>query len=196
MPVRVVSLTGPALTAALPDLARLRLTVFRDWPYLYDGTIEYEQGYIAKFASNDGAAIVAAYDGELIVGAATASPMRGHADEFAQPFEARGYDVSKLFYFGESVLLRSHRGRGIGHAFFDHREAHARSLGSYTHAIFCSVVRPDDHPLKPKDYVPLDAFWTKRGYAKLEGVVGHFSWRDIGDAGETPKPMQFWMKAL
>ncbi|MEZ5849947.1 MAG: GNAT family N-acetyltransferase [Hyphomicrobiaceae bacterium] len=196
MSLRVAPLTGDALGAALPDLARLRITVFRDWPYLYDGTLSYESGYIARFAASPGAVIVAAYDGDRIVGAATASPMVGHADEFATPFRQRGYDIAHIFYFGESVLLADYRGRGIGHAFFDQREAHARAQGGFTHATFCGVVRPDDHPLKPQSYVPLDAFWTKRGYRKLDGVVGHYSWRDIGEPEDTRKPMQFWMKAL
>jgi GNAT superfamily N-acetyltransferase len=196
MTIPVAPLTGTAFADALPDLARLRMTVFRDWPYLYDGTLEYEQGYLRRFSESPGAVIVAASDGPRIVGAATASPMIGHADAFAEPFRARGYDVSRIFYFGESVLLREYRGRGIGHAFFDRREAHARSLGGYTHTTFCAVVRPPDHPMKPPDYMPLDAFWQRRGYTRMEGLVGSYAWRDIGDAEETAKPMQFWMKAL
>jgi GNAT superfamily N-acetyltransferase len=196
MTIPVAPLTGTAFADALPDLARLRMTVFRDWPYLYDGTLEYEQGYLRRFSESPGAVIVAASDWPRIVGAATASPMVGHADAFAEPFRARGYDVSRIFYFGESVLLREYRGRGIGHAFFDRREAHARSLGGYTHTTFCAVVRPPDHPMKPPDYVPLDAFWQRRGYTRMEGLVGSYAWRDIGDKDETAKPMQFWMKAL
>jgi GNAT superfamily N-acetyltransferase len=196
MTVTVEPLTGEALIATLPDLARLRITVFHDWPYLYEGTLEYERGYLEKFSRSQGAVIVAARDGDRIIGAATASPMVGHADAFAEPFRERGYDISRLFYFGESVLLAPYRGRGIGHAFFDHREAHARHLGGFTHTTFCGVVRPDDHPMRPKDYVPFDAFWTKRGYAKVAGLVGSFEWLDIGDSAKTAKAMQFWMKAL
>ena len=194
--IRVEPLTGDRLAVALPDLARLRITVFRDWPYLYEGSLDYERGYVERFSQSEGAVIVAAFAGDRIVGAATASPMVGHADAFAEPFGKRGYDVARIFYFGESVLLREYRGRGIGHAFFDHREAHARSLGQFTHATFCGVVRPDNHPLRPADYVPLDAFWMKRGYRQVEGVIGSFEWPDVGEAKPTAKPMQFWMKAL
>ena len=94
------------------------------------------------------------------------------------------------------MLLPAYRGRGLGHAFFDHREAQARALGGFTHSTFCAVVRPPDHPLRPRDYVPLDAFWHKRGYAKADGMMAHFAWKDIDQAAETAKPMQFWMKAL
>ena len=196
MTVAVKPLVGAELGNALPALARLRMTVFREWPYLYDGSLAYEHDYLEKFASSEGAVIVVATDAAAIIGAATASPMLGHADAFAEPFRERGFDVSRLFYFGESVLLPAFRGRGIGHAFFDHREAHARRLGSYTHATFCAVVRPDDHPLRPPDYVPLDAFWQRRGYVRLDGVVGSYAWTDVGSDRETAKPMQFWMRAL
>ena len=196
MTLSVEPLTGDALVAALPDLARLRIEVFRDWPYLYAGTLDYERAYMEKFSNSTGAVIVAARDGEKIVGAATGSPMVGHADEFAEPFRERGYDIAKLFYCGESVLSKAYRGRGIGHAFFEHREAHARRLGGFTHATFCGVVRPPDHWMRPKDYVPLDAFWTKRGYTKIDGLVGSFEWLDIGETKKTSKPMQFWLKAL
>ncbi len=196
MTIGIAPLTGADLQAALPDLARLRMEVFREWPYLYDGSYAYERDYIANFAVSDGAIVVAARDGGRIVGAATATPMGGHADEFAAPFLAAGYDVSKIFYLGESVLLRAYRGRGIGVAFFEAREAHARALGGFTHASFCAVTRPATHPMKPAGYVPLDDFWRRRGYAPVPGLVGSFSWLDVGEVQETAKPMQYWMKAL
>jgi GNAT superfamily N-acetyltransferase len=194
--VRVRSLTGRRLAEALPAAARLRIAVFRDWPYLYDGSLAYEEKYLAKLAAAEGAVIVAACDGGEIVGCATAAPLVNVEVDFAAPFRARGLDVARIFYCGESVLLPAYRGRGLGHAFFDHREAQARALGGFTHAAFCAVVRPDDHPLRPQNYRPLDAFWQKRGYARIEGLVCRFSWKDIDQPAETEKPMQFWMREL
>lgn len=196
MSVRIERLTDSALTAAVPELARLRMTVFRDWPYLYDGTLDYEEDYLGTFSAAAGAVVVAAYDADTMIGAATAAPLIESAAEFAAPFLARGDDPAKIFYFGESVLLRTHRGQGLGHAFFDHREAHARSFGRFTLAAFCAVQRPPDHPLRPRDYVPLDAFWRKRGFEKAEGLTTSFSWKDVDQPDETPKLMQFWIKAL
>ena len=57
-------------------------------------------------------------------------------------------------------------------------------------------MRPDDHPLKPKDYRPLDAFWSKRGYAPRHGIVANYRWKDIDQVEETDHGMQFWMKTL
>ncbi len=116
MAIEVKSLTGEEIRTVLPALAKLRIVVFRDWPYLYDGTLEYEEKYLAKLAAASGAVCVIASDGDDIVGASTAAPMIEHADEFAGPFEKAGYDLDKIFYCGESVLLKSHRGHGLGHA--------------------------------------------------------------------------------
>lgn len=196
MPVEVRQLTGGEFHAAIPALAELRIRIFRTWPYLYDGDREYENRYLKRFVGADRAFLAAAFDGSTIVGAATAAPLLGEAHEFRAPFEIRGFDVSKIFYFAESLLLPEYRGNGIGHSFFDVRENHARSFGSYSHAVFCGVAREPDHPSRPEGYRPLDAFWQKRGYNRLDGVVTEYSWKDLGDVVETPKLMQFWMREL
>ncbi|WP_374529622.1 GNAT family N-acetyltransferase [Novosphingobium sp.] len=195
MSVAVRALTGEALQAALDDLARLRIAVFAAFPYLYEGSADYEREYLAEFTAAPAAVLVAAFDGKRIVGAATASPLIAQDDYIREPFERAGIDPKGVFYFGESVLLPDYRGRGIGHAFFDHREAAARAWGA-SHASFCAVVRPADHPARPAGYTPLDAFWTKRGYAPVPGLTGTFSWAEHGEAQESPKPMQYWMRAL
>jgi GNAT superfamily N-acetyltransferase len=198
--VTIEPLTGAALIDALPALAVLRINVFRAWPYLYEGTLDYEQGYLRRFAAARDAVVVAARDGAGIVGVATASPLKEHTEKFAPQFASHGFDPDRVFYCGESVLLPAYRGRGIGHAFFDHREVQARAsagpAGRYTHSAFCGVVRPDDHPARPAGYVPLDAFWRKRGYLPVPGLTGQFSWQDLGDTAQTEHLMQFWVKAL
>ncbi|MEM9735854.1 MAG: GNAT family N-acetyltransferase [Pseudomonadota bacterium] len=193
--LHIAPLTGPALEAALPDLARLRIEVFRAFPYLYAGDMAYEERYLATYAAARDAFICGAWDGDTLVGAATAAPMEDHAAAFAAPFAARGYDLAEILYCGESVLLPAYRGQGVGHAFFDAREAHGRALGR-KYAAFCAVIRPEDHPNRPRDYAPLDPFWKKRGYTKLQGLIAEYPWTDIGQDGETLKPMQFWMRSL
>lgn len=193
--VRVEPIPGEDLAGALPALARLRIEVFRAYPYLYDGDLAYEERYLRAYADSPGALVVGAWDGERLVGAATGAPMEDHAAEFAKPFAERGYPLEEIFYCGESVLLPAYRGRGIGHAFFDQREAQGRALGR-PWSCFCAVIRAEGHPLRPADYRPLDLFWRKRGYRPVEGLVAEFPWRDLGEAEETLKPMQFWMRPL
>ncbi|MEZ6000447.1 MAG: GNAT family N-acetyltransferase [Hyphomonas sp.] len=187
-------LSGADLDDALPALARLRIEVFRAYPYLYEGSLAYEESYLQKFAAAKDAFIVAAQmdDGE-IVGCATGSGLDDQHAEFSQPLQAAGYDLPTTFYFGESVLLAEHRGHGIGHAFFDTREAHAIARG-YERACFCAVERPAGHPRRPANYSPLDAFWQARGYQKLPGVTAHFTWPETAGGPEIDHPMAYWLR--
>lgn len=199
--VRVEALTGSRIAAAIPDVARLRIAVFREWPYLYEGSLNYERDYLSDFADAKDAVIVAALDGKKVVGAATASPLEGHSAEFIPVLAAGGFDPGRVFYFGESVLLSAYRGQGLGHAFFDERERHARTCqcpsgGPFTYAAFCAVVRDPGDPRRPRDYRPLDAFWRKRGYQPADGVIGSYRWQEIGAAAETAHDMQFWISRL
>jgi len=196
MTIRVRSLTDKQERhAAIPALSDLRIRIFRGWPYLYDGTADYEAEYLAEFIDETGAVLVVATDDDVVVGAATASPMAGQKVEFQLPVRARGLDVAQIFYFGESVLLPEYHGQGIGHQFFDAREAAARAAGA-AQASFCAVVRPDDHPMRPQAPRDLAPFWRKRGYAPVEGLITMLKWQDLGDADESAHSMQFWMRDL
>lgn len=193
--VAIRTLSGRAVLPVIPDLARLRVEVFREWPYLYDGDLDYERKYLAKYADLDDATIVVASDGERVVGASTALPLAKAEAAMQRPFRDAGERIEDWYYFGESVLDRAYRGRGLGVAFFAGREARARELG-YRRTTFCAVERPADHPLKPAGYVPLDAFWSKRGYRRRPDLVAQFDWQDIDQPGETAHPMVFWTRKL
>lgn len=193
--IEVRPLTGAALDGALDDVARLRIAVFRDWPYLYDGDVAYERRYLQVYRDSPDAVVVGAFDGDRLVGAATGMPLADHADDFAGAFEGSGIDMGEVFYCAESVLLPDCRGQGIGHRFFDAREAHAKKLG-FGKVAFCGVVRPADHPLRPDGARSLEPFWRGRGYASLPGVVARFSWKDIDQQAETDHPLQFWMREI
>lgn len=195
MTIEARVLTGAALEARLDEVAALRIAVFRDWPYLYDGTLEYERAYLSTYRSSPGAILVGAFDGDRLVGAATGTPMEDHAEDFAAPFARTGLPLDRIFYCAESVLLPEWRGRGLGHRFFDLREAHARALGR-EHSAFCAVIRPEDHPRRPATPHSNEPFWRKRGYQPLPGVIARYCWTDLGEAQETRKPLQFWIRRL
>ncbi|MFV1440252.1 MULTISPECIES: GNAT family N-acetyltransferase [unclassified Phaeobacter] len=195
MDLQLEVLRGAALAEAIDDIARLRIAVFRDWPYLYDGDLAYERSYLQSYLDSDRSIVIGAWDGEALVGASTGAPLADHAEDFAAAFDGTGLALTDVFYCAESVLLPQYRGRGLGHSFFDVREAHARNLGFCVSA-FCSVQRPGDHPARPEMYNDLHSFWHKRGYSPMPGVMARFSWRDVGDVEETRKPLQFWSRSL
>lgn len=186
---------GKEIESAFVDLAKLRIEVFHDYPYLYEGTLDYELEYLKTYANSEKGFLFAVYDQGKMVGATTAIPLVDETEEVQIPFIEQGFSLDNIFYFGESILLKSHRGIGLGHRFFDEREAFAQENG-FQIATFCSVDRGENHPLKPSEYRPNDVFWTKRGYTPQPNLVCEMSWLDIGETQSTRKPLRFWLKNL
>lgn len=193
--VTLEPVTGAAIAPHLAAVAALRIAVFRDYPYLYLGSLDYERRYLAGYAASDACLVVLARDGDQIVGASTALPAGDALDDVTPALIRAGYPAATVCYFGESVLAPAYRGQGIGGGFFDHRERHARARG-FTLAAFCAVARPDDHPRRPADYRPHDALWTRRGFVRRPDITTTFAWRDLDEPDETEKQMVFWIKEL
>lgn len=189
--IQIRRVTGPNILPFIDDAAALRIEVFREFPYLYDGTTEYEAEYSKSYADTDSGVFVLALSGKRVVGVSTGIAMEDAAEEFRQPFEEQNIDLKQVFYFGESVLRADYRGQGIGNAFFDEREAHAGDLGRGV-CTFCGVIRSSDHPLCPIGYRPLEPFWEKRGYHKLPGMTCRFDWKCVNSSEKTSHELQFW----
>jgi GNAT superfamily N-acetyltransferase len=185
---------GPEITQIIPGLAELRMTVFRDFPYLYEGEMAYEEKYLMRYANNKNAFVFAVFDGNKMLGATTAMPLADESDDIKVAFAAAGYDLNSIFYFGESVLLPEYRGQGIGHRFFEEREEYALSFPEIKITTFCAVDRPENHSLRPADYRPNDVFWAKRGYLKQPQLQCSMSWQDIDHKTESIKTLTFWTK--
>ena len=194
--VRIETVRGPDIGPRLADVARLRIAVFRDWPYLYDGDEDYEAQYLSTYVRSADSVFVLAVDGDRVVGASTGLPLADEEPAFLAPFAERGIDGSQVFYCGESVLLPAYRGRGLGHAFFDRREAHARALGRFDWTAFAAVDRDEADPRRPHDHRGNEGFWTKRGYVRQPEMTMRLSWKEVGDTNETEKALTFWLRPL
>ena len=194
--VAISVLGGAEIAPHLDDVARLRIEVFRAFPYLYDGDLDYERRYLATYARSDESVFVLARDGERVIGASTGIPLDQDGDAFQQPFLEHGIDVGRVFYFGESVLLPEYRGLGLGHRFFDERERWARQLGRFDLTAFAAVDRSVDDPRRPSAHRDNDVFWAKRGYVRQQRMTMRLAWKEIGEAHESEKPLTFWMRRL
>lgn len=184
---------GEAILSVLLPVAQLRMAVFRDYPYLYEGAMSYEIDYLTRYAQNPTSILGIAWKDGLAVGATTAQPLGCEMPSVQAPFQQVNLAVDAYLYLGESLVLPDFRGLGLGHAFFDLREKHAHDLG-LIHTTFCAVDRPENHPLKPQNYRPNDTFWTKRGYKRQPHLTCQLAWQDIDQPQETSHSLTFWIK--
>ena len=85
----VTSLSGDAMRARLDDLARLRIEVFRAWPYLYKGSLDYEREYLERYGQARTGTLIVAEDDGKIVGASTALGLDEEEDFVQAPQNGR-----------------------------------------------------------------------------------------------------------
>lgn len=186
---------GNQTLSFIDKLAELRIKIFKEYPYLYEGNIEYEREYLKTYTECKESILVIVKDGSEVVGVSTAIPLVFETPECQKPFIEQKLTLSNIFYFGESVLLPQYRGSGIYRQFFHERENAARNYGSHM-AVFCAVVRDDNDPRRPKEYVSLNNVWQRFGYQQDPELHAIYQWQEVDSSIQTSKPMVFWTKAL
>lgn len=182
--------------ACSDELATLRINVFREYPYLYDGNLEYEKNYLNQYLSTKNSALVIVKDGERIIGAITGIPLNETFSDCKNFFMENKIPMGGIFYLGEITLLKEYRGQGIGARMYELFEEFVRENKAYKEVALCEVVSPKNDPRRTSDYFCLDPFWTKRGFVKHPDWVTQFSWKEIETENEFYHPMVFWSKKL
>ncbi len=185
---------GKEIIPHIDEIAALRIEVFREFPYLYEGNVVYEKEYLQPYVNSPNSGCTLVFDQGKAIGASTCIPLSDEKEVFRKPFINE--DPDEVFYFGESVLKKEYRGRGVGVEFFRIREEMASSLPQIRKTMFCAIERPLNHPLRPDDYKPLDSFWKKRGYRKREDLFIYLDWQDVDKSVSDEKKLVFWEKEL
>jgi GNAT superfamily N-acetyltransferase len=175
-------------------VARLRIKIFAEYPYLYDGDFNYETDYLRLYTKSHKSIFILARNSEdlKIIGASTGLPLIDANNAFQKPFLDKDINIDNIFYFGESVLLPEYRNQNIGRNLFEIREKVAKNLG-YKNYCFCSVINSTEPPLY---YKSPERIWIKQGYIKQNDILCSFDWKDIDSDIETKKDMVFWLKTL
>ena len=193
---KFVQKIGKEIATVLEDFAQLRITVFAEFPYLYEGNLAYEKEYIQTYCRSERSFFFGIYHQNKLIGATTCLPLVDETEEVKKPFEDAKIDVNQVFYFGESIILQKFRGQGFGNLFFDERERYAKQFAEIKLTTFCAVERPTNHPLKPDDFRSNDFFWSKRNYIKRLELSCEMIWLDKNESTETFKKMTFWTKTI
>ncbi len=179
----------------LDEIGNMRIQVFKEWPYLYKGSLEYERKYLKTYSENQQSLCLLVFDRANLVGISTATALENEDDAVKHPLKNLGYSVSEICYFGETCILPEYRGRGLYKSIFFEREQFAKEIQK-SFACFCAVIRDLNHPLKPKTYLDLAPIWQSYGYKNLQGAVMNFKWQDIDENQESQKSLSIWIKQL
>lgn len=180
----------------IDDVANLRLKIFREYPYLYDGDSESESMYLRKFMNTKDSVICIVFDDDRVVGAFTGLPLNQEEDNIIRPWRDAEYDINSIYYFSEALLLPEQRGKGHGVELFRVAEEWVKGLGKYSMFTLATVIRDDNHPKKPANYISLENFWQNRGYKKTDGLICTIPWKEVGENEEADKPLLFWYKPV
>ncbi len=187
--------TGPAVLPYLSEIARLRITIFKEYPYLYKGSQDIETKYLQAYAEASDACVFVVRDGETIIGAVTGVPLSGEPASFTASFAASPIPLNAIYYLGEVLFLPGYRGQGLGSRLLREFEQHVRTLGRYHHLACATIERPEDHPSKPAGYHPIDGLLTGAGFIRHPELQITLPWPDLDDH-VTDNTMVFWMKEL
>lgn len=191
--IKIKTLKGKHILPFIEELAILRIAIFKEYPYCYDGSMKYESEYLKTYTDCNESTITIVMHDKKVIGASTAIPLEYEIEAFKNPF--RNENQSEIFYLGESVLLPEFRGKNIYRHLFQERETAALNYGC-KRTTFCAVERPQPDKRKPKNYASLEPVWSHFKYIKNEKRSTYFPWKDIGDHLESTKQMVYWEKWL
>lgn len=183
----------------LPFVAQQRLSAYRDYPYLYQGTMEEEIQYLDWFSKLKHSALVIAFYHDEPVGFITGTSLSGfdfHYKGSIDLFKNAGLPFDTYYYFSDAIIMPEHRNKSLITQMAQMLEEHADILG-YTATCFVCESHAS-HPLKPDGYKELNGLFQKHGYSKTEMVVA-YNWptRQI-DGGDKMQvhAMNYWIKQL
>lgn len=186
---------GPEAKIYFKQIATLRITMFKEFPYLYEGSIEDEEEYLSIYFNSPNSVILLVLDKDKVVGFSSSIPLSEEMEEIKNPFVESDLDINSIHYIGEMIIETAYRTKGMFNIMANYQEEYARSK-EYLSIVFMTVIREHNHLLKPKNYRCLEILWKYLGYELLEGIKVKFSWKQVD--GECPQDNQLgiWFKKL
>jgi hypothetical protein len=171
-------LTGAETQSLLPFVANLRINIFREYPYLYEGNFKEEMDDLEHCAQLLHNALAIAYYKNTPVGFLYGIPLTEFASHFENSvidlFKNKDLDPAICYYFADIIILPEHRGNHLSSRLFTALENYAQEQG-YLSGSFITESH-DKHPLKPDNYKSLDPLWNSLNYNKT-GLMSYGSWQ-------------------
>lgn len=191
-------LQGRDIEPHIDAVSHLRTKLFREFPYLYEGSIAYEKDYIKGYLSDNKSLFVVAFDGDSIVGAITGIPLASESEVIvgaADLFRACDIDPSVYYYIGEGVVLPAYRDAKTALAMYKLMLNQIKQWKIFNKLCFVAVEREENHPLRPKNYSSLVPVFKRLGYKKTD-ITFSYNWPTIqtnGSVKDAENELTFWV---
>lgn len=189
----IAVLKGDEVIPYLKRLAEIRLLFYRDYPYLYDGTLEEEENYLSTYAHSENTLLVIAKRDEEVVGAILGLPLIESPEENKEAFKDTEVSPAELFYLGDSMVINELKTTDLLDQLYYQFETAVQQFGKYRGIVVCEIERDSNDP---KNNCPYEVTWNKKGFLREPSQVVHFSWKEIGDLDSSDHRMIFWSKLL
>lgn len=199
-PYTIKVLTHKELEPLLPFVAQLRVDIFKNYPYLYDGDIQEEMDDLQKYAQDDNSALAIAYRNDTPIGFLGGSDLTAYSWHFENSvpdmFKNAGLNPQEYYYFTDVIILPEHRGNGLSPQLFKALEKYAQNKGSNGSCFITE--HHENHPLKPDNHKSLVPLWNGLNYKKST-LITYASWpthQADGTIKQERHPLVFWFKNL
>jgi ribosomal protein S18 acetylase RimI-like enzyme len=182
---------GKNIKSEIEILSEFRLRFFREFPYLYVGTMEEEQELVESYLVDPTTRLVVARDRDAsneIVGVAIGTELSSEIENLFQSDKSSQNNEllsEPFFYFGEMIFLPDYRSKGIGKQLLEELKKSGREQG-FNRFCFLAVERANDDIRRPADYVDSELFFRKFGFEKTDVFVS-FDWNTIQAGGHVEK---------
>lgn len=187
--------TGQQFQQHINTIAALRILIFKEYPYLYDGDIQTEMDYLKSYSKSKNSVLIIVKDKQKVIGAVIGIPL-AEADEIILPPFAQNQSIHSIFYLGEILLLKEYRGKGIGYQMYRMFEDLVRQKKQYHKIAIAEVIRDQHDPRKPKNYISVHKLLERLGYVKHPEMVILASYKEVDSTGKIPHSLVYSFKDL
>lgn len=175
--------------------ANIRIDMFKEYPYLYEGALDSEKEYLETYFQSPNTRLLAIFDKEDLVGFSNCIPLNEEMDSIQKAFKAQKIDVEDYLYIGEVMLKEPFRGQGLMRKFMEFHEERAKELGK-KFLTFMTIKRPKDHPMRPHDYRDLEPIWEHFGFQYEPTINIEIPWTQIDTGKEEANNLGVWVKEI
>lgn len=186
-------LKGKEAGRYIDDLADLRISYFREYPYFYQVNRSVEKEYLTTYSRSPNTLFVVA--GEEAVGVLTGCPLTESIEGYQRPFVNKKMELDKVFCLGEFVFQSGYENEAIQKKMYEQLEEQIRKERKYSQIVVYEIVRLEND-LEPPGYVSIEEFWEKMGFVKQADLALSIPWEDSRTNRLVDHTLVAWLKSF